>query len=197
MSSAEGFDRFTVSEYLAGEEVAKRKHEYVCGMIYAHAGGTNAHNIIASNVTILLGGQLRGRPCRALNSDTKIKISSATGTRFYYPDSSVVCQSNPATDSFQEAPVVVVEVLSAATRRIDDGEKREAYCSIPSLETYVLLEQSSIAAVVYRREQEGFNRVVVRGPDAVIPVTAIDCQLALKDVYEGVDIIPESPEEDD
>ena len=78
--------------------------------------------------------------------------------RFYYPDAMVVCQSNPMTDAFQDQPVVIVEVLSEGTRRLDVGEKQDAYLTIPSLTHYILLEQDSPTAVVYQRVGERFER---------------------------------------
>ena len=56
-----------------------------------------------------------------------------TETRFYYPDASIVCQPNPQSETFQDAPAVLFEVVSAGTRRIDEGEKRDCYLTIPSL----------------------------------------------------------------
>jgi hypothetical protein len=76
----------SVEEYLAGELASPIKHEYVGGVLYAMAGARNAHNLIASNALVALGARLRGKPCRAYNSDTKIRLRLPTQVRFYYPD---------------------------------------------------------------------------------------------------------------
>jgi len=109
------------------------KHEYLGGAIHAMAGATNGHNEIAMNALGVLYGSLRGKPCRPYNSDTKIRLELSGHTRFYYPDAMVVCHPNPRSDSFQDHPVVVIEVLSESTRRIDLGEKCDAYLKIPSI----------------------------------------------------------------
>ena len=83
MSTTRRFDPVSVADYLAGEEAAVEKHEYVCGEVYAQAGGTNAHNRIATNATIELGSLLRGHQCRVYNSDTKIRICDDDGARFF------------------------------------------------------------------------------------------------------------------
>jgi len=186
MSTASRPAPVSVADYLAGEADADRRHEYVAGIVYGMVGGSNAHNLVATNITGLLHGQLRGGPCRVFNADTKVRIESRSGTRFYYPDASVVCQPNPATDTYHERPVVVVEVLSDSTRRTDEHEKMEAYTAIPSLVAYLLLEQEAAAAVVYRRKGSGFGRETYGGLTAVIPLPEIDCSLPLVDVYEGV-----------
>ncbi len=188
MSAIERIDLISVEDYLAGELNSPVKHEYLGGIVYAMAGGKNSHNRIATNVTGMLYARLRGNPCQPFNSDTKIRIRLPTQTRFYYPDVSVVCHPNPPEDSFQDEPVIVVEVLSESTRRADEGEKKEAYLTVPSLAVYALVEQESAQVVVFRRTNDGFAREVYRGIDRIIPLPAIGGELALKEVYEGVDV---------
>src|SRR5260370_15113279 len=151
MSTAKKLNLVGIDDYLAGELISSVKHEYLGGVVYAMAGARNAHNLIASNTLVALGSRLRGRPCRPFNSDTKIRVRLPAQTRFYYPDGSVICRPNPQTDSFQDEPSVLFEVLSRRTRRIDEGEKKEAYLTIPSLGAYLIIEQESPAIVVFRR----------------------------------------------
>src|SRR5688500_9697909 len=117
MSAAKKLDPITIEDYLAGELISPIKHEYLGGVVYAMAGARNMHNLIATNTLVALGTRLRGKSCRPYNSDTKIRVRLATQTRFYYPEVSVVCRPNPQDDSFQDEPVVIVEVLSRKTRR--------------------------------------------------------------------------------
>ena len=135
---------------------------------------------------IELGTQLKGTPCRALNSDSKVRIQTGANVAFYYPDASVVCGDNIRNDDFQDAPSVVVEVLSQSTRRIDEGEKLQAYMKLPSLHACILLEQDFPAGIVYRRNEEGFQREILYGFDAVIDLPAISVRLALAAAYAEV-----------
>ncbi len=137
---------------------------------------------------------MRGRRCRAFNSDTKIRVRLPTHVRFYYLDVPVICRPNPQDDSFQDEPAVLFEVLSRRTRRIDEGEKKDAYLTIASLGAYVLIEQEMPAAVVFRRTERGFVREVYEGLDAVVPLPEIEIDLPLAEVYDGVEFTPE-PEE--
>jgi Uma2 family endonuclease len=195
MSTVPHYQPIPVRDYLCGEARATRKHEYVDGFVYAMVGATNAHNRIATNATVALGAQLHGKVCQVCNSDTKIRIRSARGTRFYYPDLSVVCHPNPPDDTFHDAPVLVVEVLSKWTCRIDEYEKREAYLSIDSLGVYILVEQSTAAAMVYRRGDSGFDRESYVGLSGCIPLPEIECELSLASLYEQVEF--PSAENDD
>lgn len=196
MSAVKKWNLISVEDYLAGELVSPIKNEYLGGVVYAMAGARNLHNIIATNVLGALHGRLRGRPCRPFNSDTKVRIRLPMQVHFYYPDASVVCRPNPPDDSYQDEPVVVVEVLSRKTRRIDEGEKKDAYLTSPSLAVYLLVEQDMPAIVAFRRTEQGFVREVYEGLQAEVPLGEIETILPLAEVYETVEFRPE-PEEDE
>lgn len=186
-----------MDEYLAGELVSPIKHEYLGGVVYAMAGARNVHNLIKGNVFGFLHARLRGSRCRPYNSDTKIRVRLPTHVRFYYPDASVICRPNPQNDSFQDEPAAIAEVLSRKTRRTDEGEKKDAYLTIPSLSAYMLIEQESAAVVVHRRTERGFVREVYTGLDAVIPLADIGTELPLAEIYDGVEFAPEPDDAED
>jgi Uma2 family endonuclease len=197
MTAALKWNLVSIEDYLAGELESPIKHEYIGGVVYAMAGARNVHNTIAGNVFAISHGRLRGRPCQPFNSDTKIRIRLATQTRFYYPDVSVICRPNPPHDSFQDEPAAIVEVLSRRTRRTDEGEKKDAYLTIPSLNVYLLVEQDAPLVTVFRRTEAGFVREVYDGLDAVIPLAEIEIDLPLAEIYAGVAFIPEPSDEDE
>src|ERR1700733_216240 len=157
MSTAKKLNLVSVEDYLAGELISPVKHEYLGGMVYAMAEARNVHNLIASNALVAAGTRLRGLGCRPYNSDTKIRVHLRAQVRFYYPDVSVICCPNPQSDSFQDAPAAIIEVLSPKTRRTDEGEKKDAYLTIPSLGACLLIEQEVPAVVVFRRTDHGFD----------------------------------------
>jgi Uma2 family endonuclease len=190
MTAAPKLPYISVEDYLEGELVSQVKHEYLGGVVYPMAGARNVHNRIATNVIVSLGSRLRGKPCEPFNSDTKIRIQLPTQVRFYYPDCSVICRPNPPTDSFQDQPAAVVEVLSRDTRRIDEGEKKDAYVTIPTLSAYLLIEQELSAVTVFRRTEQGFVREIYRN-DATIPLPEIGTELPLADIYDRVAFTPE------
>ena len=108
----------------------------------------------------------------------------------------VACRLNPATDTFQDEPVVIVEVISESTRRTNENEKRDAYLSIDSLQQYILVESSTVAAIVYRRSDSGFTRESHIGNEAIFALPEIDCQLSLVDVFEKVEFPPPKSEDE-
>lgn len=186
----------SVEDYLAGELVSSVKHEYLGGYVYAMAGAKNRHNLIAVNILAALHSQLRGKPCRSFNSDTKVRIRLPNQTRFYYTDTMVVCRPNAQDDSYQDEPVVIVEIISRSTRRTDEGEKKDAYLTIPSLSAYLLVEQEMPAIRVHRRTERGFVDELIEGMSSVVPLPEIGAALALADVFEGIEFSPETDDED-
>ena len=195
MNALRNTDLISPAQYLLDEADSPVKREYIGGAIYAMSGARNEHNLIATSLLGSLTFRLRGRKCEPYNSDTKVRIHFPSHTRFYYPDAMVVCQPNPRTDSFQDNPAVIVEVLSRRTRRTDEGEKKDAYLSIPSLKLYLMVEQESPTIVAFRRdEQGGFVRQVYRELEAIISLPEIGTELPLTEVYDRV---PFGPEPDD
>lgn len=191
MGAAKKLELVSVEEYLSRELRSDVKHEYLGGVIHAMADVSNSQSIIAGNILGTLQTQLRGKPCRAFSSNTKVRVRLPTQTRFYYPDASVVRHQNGPHDYHQDAPVVIVEVLSRSTRRTDTGEKKDAYLTIPTLSVYLLVEHEEPAIVAYRRTNDGFVREIYEGHDAVIPLPEIGVELALADIYDDVEFSPE------
>lgn len=195
MSAALKRQPISIEEYLASELASPVKHEYVGGVVYAMAGSRNLHNLIVGNVLGTLFARLRSQPCRVWNSDTKVRVRLPNQTRFYYPDASVVCRSNSPDDSFQDDPILIVEVLSQKTRRIDSGEKLDAYLTMPSLAIYLLVEQEDACVVAYRRTDQGFLREVYAELTDVVPLGEIGVELPLAEVYDGVEFSPEADDD--
>ena len=155
-----------------------------CGL--RHGGRRNRHNLIKNNILIFLGTRLRGRKCKPFDSDTKIRILLAGEVRFYYPDDSIICRQNDEQDTFQDEPLVLFEVLSESTCRLDLGEKKDAYLTIPSLKAYVLVELDSPTVIVFRRTRKGFARQEYTGLDAVLALKEAGTKLPLAEIYEDV-----------
>jgi Uma2 family endonuclease len=88
---------------------------------------------------------------------------------------------------FQDHPVIVFEVLSPGTRRVDEGEKRDAYLSISSLQQYLLVETELPRVVSYTRGDAGFVTEVYESLDTVVQLPSIDAELRLADLYERVE----------
>jgi Uma2 family endonuclease len=188
MTAAERIPLLSVEDYLQHELASEVKHEYAGGYIYAMAGARTVHNRVAMSLVGALHAQLQGHPCEPFNSDMKVRIQTTRYPRFYYPDAMVVCQPNAPDDLYQDQPVVIAEVLSESTRRIDLGEKLDAYLTIPSLQVYLVIETDLPRVVAYRRTPDGaFESEMYDGLEAVVPLAEIAAELPLGGLFERVE----------
>lgn len=180
----------TPEEYLALERLAESKSEYYAGAIFAMAGASRRHNLIAANVVASLHAQLRKRQCDVFPSDMRVKVS-VTGM-YTYPDVAVVCGQPRFDDQVQDTllnPTLIVEVLSKTTAGYDHGEKFEHYRKLESFEEYLLISQERCYIEHFVRQAD--NRWLLSEYEQLqdaIELPSIGCHLALTDVYEKVDI---------
>lgn len=182
-------------EYLELERTSEEKHEYYAGEIFLMSGGTQGHSLIACNIIATLHPQLRRRPCRVYNSDMRVKVEQ--NGLYVYPDITVVC-GEPRFDSGRNDtllnPTIIIEVFSPSTERHDRGRKFQSYRTLDSLQEYVLVAQDEHRIERFTRHNAHFWVLdEASGLDATMQLTAIECELALADVYEKVELTVEEP----
>ena len=171
--------------YLDWENDGEWRHEYVNGVVYAMAGGTENHNLIAGNIAANMKFLLPDR-CRTFSLDMKLHIKKAPDEHYYYPDVFVTCSPTDRDRHSKSEPVIVVEVLSPNTTRADRGEKFQAYTSLQSLMEYVLVAQDVQHLEVYRRRNNWQREDIV--PDAQIVLESIGLLLTFSQVYRQVEL---------
>jgi Uma2 family endonuclease len=176
----------TKNAYLALEQTSPERHEYVAGQVYAMAGGSEEHDLIAGNFYSRLRAHLRGSDCRVFSGNMKIHIPALD--IFYYPDLSVTCDPNDRERYFKERPKLLVEVLSPGTERIDRNEKLINYRQLPSLEEYLLVSQTAPWVGVYRRHGSGhWASETVQG-QGQLTLESVGLTMTLAEVYEDTAI---------
>ncbi len=176
----------TEDEYLASEIRSEFKREYLGGVIYAMAGASEAHNVIAMNLYAGLHRRLRGKPCQPFGSDMKVRLLPLDSTYYYYPDAMIACDPADSGHGWRERPSALFEIISEDTRRIDEREKRLAYLQLASLEAYVRIEQDRTEVVVERRTPEGWRAERLSGLAAVVRLPTLEIDLPLGELYERV-----------
>jgi len=174
-------DFYSISEYLQNELDSDNKHEYIEGQVYAMAGASKNHQRVISNLVRILSDHLRNTPCDTFASDIKVKIGDLA---VFYPDVIVACEPETANEYYTEQPLIIVEVLSKSTRRIDETTKRRLYQSLPSLQEYVLIEQDIVDIEICRRSEGWQPEHYFMGDD--ITFAAIELTVSVNDIYERV-----------
>jgi Uma2 family endonuclease len=131
----------TEEEYLAFEEHAEERHEFVNGELVPIEGVSDAHDRIQVNLTIALGVRLRGTPCRPRAANMRVRLDE-TGL-YAYPDMTIVCgeaQFAPTRPVSLLNPKVVIEVLSESPADYDCGSKAAHYRHRASVQTILLVD---------------------------------------------------------
>ncbi len=160
---------YSFRDYVRVEQDSQLKHEYLDGQIYAMAGGTAEHALLA----MIVGGELmvalRGGRCRVYSSDMRVRVRK-TGL-CTYPDVTVVCgprEPDPEDVNTVTNPIVLVEITSKSTEKYDRGEKFDHYKQIRSLREYVLVSQRDRAIEVRRRTASGWTSHVARAGEKAV-----------------------------
>jgi Uma2 family endonuclease len=180
---------YTDKEYLALEEAAEFKSEYHNGEIIPMTGGSINHNRITGNVYAFLKYQLRGQGKEAFTCDLRVWI--ARYRRFIYPDVFVIqgipTLSENRTDTVTN-PCLIIETLSKSTQYFDHPDKFRYYRSIREFQEYILINQYELLVEHYSKTNDGAWLLrEYETADAKIYLSSINIEIALADIYEGVD----------
>lgn len=181
MSFQHTYTKTSIDDYLNFELSADTKHELIDGEIVAMTGASINHNIISLNMASELRAKLKGSACQAFMADVKLKVNQD----FFYPDVMVVCTRDDESKLYKTAPVLIVEVLSKSTTKLDHTYKRLRYQNIPSLEEYVLIAQDECMLTVMTRKDEWRSAYYYLGDE--ISFYSLGVTLLVEEIYEQVD----------
>ncbi len=174
-------------DYLERERAAQYKSEYRNGQVFAMSGASRPHNLLATNLTRLLGNQLDRPRCELYIADMRVRVQR-TGS-YLYPDLVVVCGGPRFEDGVFDTllnPTVIVEILSPSTEGRDRGIKFADYREIDSLTDYILVAQDETLVERYARRDDGWAITFLRKPDEILRLESIGCEVAIRDIYDLV-----------
>lgn len=184
------FDRIrhmTVEDYFAYDEAIEYKSEYIDGVVYPMMSGTVNHAAIVVNAACALWERVKSRSCRALMGNMRIGVSPM---RYLYPDFSVYC-GKPELDErainlFN--PTLLGEVTSPYATVYEHGNKRDYFRSMPTLQVYLLVDQDEALVEMDTRQDGTWHTQQYAGLDAILPLAALDCDLPMAEIYDGIEI---------
>ena len=163
------------------------RSEYMKGEIIAMSGASLAHNLITGNVFANLYIRLRGSGCLVFANEMRVSIPSVNS--YFYPDVGVVCEEPRFEDDVFDTllnPIVIVEVLSPSTEAYDRGDKFAHYRQLQSLQEYIFVSQDKVRVDHYVRHAAQWILTDFQELEQHLPLTAIQCELPLQEIYENV-----------
>jgi Uma2 family endonuclease len=152
------------------------------GIIYPTAPEGAGHTKIkfAVQVGLLAGLRERTVPCHMLPDGMTVCIDELTA---YEPDALVYCGTELAPNAVEVPnPVIVVEVLSPSTRRVDASAKLAGYFRLASVAHYLIVDPNR-RLVIHHARQTGdliATRIVA---DGAIELDPPGIQLRRADIY--------------
>jgi Uma2 family endonuclease len=176
-------DKAAFLEWVQGRE---ERHELDRGRVIMTTGGSRAHWQIAFNLAKALDARLDPSKWAVL-PEFGIDLETQS-VRF--PDVIVDIAGQTATDLTATGPVLIAEVLSPSSERVDLGDKSAEYLRLSSLAAYLVFAQDQIKAWVWTRGPAGFpaGPQVLEGDDAVVRIEGLGIDLRLTDIYTRVRI---------
>jgi Uma2 family endonuclease len=174
----------TEEQYLHLERQADFKSEFHDGQMFAMAGASPNHALLANRIGALLDRQVPPG-CRTFNSDLRVKVSSAG--LYTYPDCSVICGEPQFAGDQQDViinPLLLVEVLSPSTEGYDRGKKFELYRTIESFREYLIVHQDRQHVEHYSKQDDGSWLLREHiGADGSVAIPRLNVQILVAELY--------------
>jgi Uma2 family endonuclease len=146
----------TADEFIAWamKQAEGERYELVAGEVVAMAPERAGHGRMKGRMYVRLDDAIRtaNLDCEAFPDGMAVRVDDNT---IYEPDAMVRCGVPVPNDAIEVTdPVVVVEVVSASSRKRDSGSKLEDYFRIPTVRHYLIVKtettQSSTTAATTR-----------------------------------------------
>ena len=181
---------YSVEEYLALDREAEYKNEYLAGEIFAMGGASPKHVLIAGNTAREFGNRLRDTNCQVYSAD--LRVQADVGNAYHYPDVAVVCGRPEYLDKRKDTvtnPLVIVEVLSPATRNYDRGDKFASYRRLDSLREYILIAQEACHVEHFVRKEGCWEFTEIDDRLGNLMVPTLDIVIPLTEIYAKVEFL--------
>lgn len=171
----------TVDAFLVWAEGRPGRYELMDGEVVAMSPERVRHADTKFAVQLALRTALRagGLPCRMLPDGLSVKIDNGT---VFEPDALVYCGDTLDPDAIViPEPMIVVEVLSPGTKRIDTGRKLQGYFRLPSVMHYLIIDAERRTVIHHRRADDDLieTRIASSGelrlapPGLTLPLAAL------------------------
>jgi Uma2 family endonuclease len=178
----------TRDEFFAWAEADGGRWEFDGFAPVAMTGGNLSHSQIGVNLVTALRTRLRGAPCRPLGPDAGL---ATIGDTVRYPDALVTCTKFPGEARVVPGVVVVFEVLSPTSGRVDRIVKLREYRAVPTIRRYVIPEYASAELTVFTRNAAEADWVAVPlAAEDMLRMPEIGIEIPVAELYEDVEFPP-------
>jgi Uma2 family endonuclease len=147
------------------------------------------HNKLVSNIHGRLFIALLNEPYQVYTQAPNIYI--ALTQKYRIPDAAVLPEKVELNDKkWVTNPLIVVEVVSPSSEKLDFDDKLREYRSIETLQEYLIIAQDELYIAHYTRNThtQWFYETYNNKTDEII-LSSIGVKLTLKEIYKNVELI--------
>ena len=176
--------RMTVDQFLTWAQGRPGRYELLRGEVFSMAPETTGHADVKGAIYAALRDTIRREQlaCHVLPDGVTVRIDGNTA---YEPDVQVYRGEKLRGAALEVPnPVIIVEVLSPSTQRVDVSLKLAGYFKLPSVAHYLIVDPTQPSVIQHSRGTDDtiLTRIVTSG---VIVLDPPGLSLALSDIYEG------------
>lgn len=143
--------KYSLEEYLALDAASESRLEFHDGDVIAMAGGTFNHNFIAQNLLLTIRQFFNEKGCYVFMENVRLDIEHLN--KYYYPDILLTCDEEDLESTKNvKNPVLIAEVISESTFKIDTKKKLKDYMLLRSLRYYIIVYQEDMYIEVFSRK---------------------------------------------
>ena len=181
----------TQDQFLDWAQAQDGRYEFDGFQPVAMTGGTANHSRGMRNILFALGTRLRGTGCEVLGPDAGLAM---VGDAVRYPDALVTCVKFPGTVRLIPGVVVVFEVVSPISGRVDRIDKLREYRAVWSIRRYVILEYLSAGLTAFSRNDGTADwTAIALTADETLDMPELGIAVPVREFYEGVDLTGTPP----
>lgn len=175
---------WTQEEFFSWAEAQEGRYEFDGLQPVAMTGGTINHDRITRKLNRSLDTHLGTGPCEPLGPNAGVET---VGKAVRYPDALVTCSKVGGEEYLVPGAVVVFEVISPTSSRIDRIVKLREYAAVPSIRRYVILESTTVGLTVFERSgPDEMWRAAPLTKDDILRMPEIGVEIPVAEFYEGM-----------
>ncbi|QRR02340.1 Uma2 family endonuclease [Dyadobacter sandarakinus] len=175
---------YTPEEYFTYCETHEGQFEFVNGEIFEMSGETITANQIAGNIHFYMRGLLQNGSYLFMQNAVKLRVEEEKVFRI--PDFFIAKKSGNQ-HKFATEPLLIVEVVSESSAKMDKTTKLNEYRTIQSLQYYLIVEQETCLVEAYIREGNRWYVEFYDQIDQVILLPYFKAELPVSKIYADVD----------
>jgi Uma2 family endonuclease len=175
---------WTQEEFFTWAATQEAPYEFDGFQPVAMTGGNIGHSRLMRSLHRALDTRLRNGPCEPLGPDAGVETFNRA---VRYPDALVTCSRAENGERLTPGVVIVFEIVSPTSGRIDRIVKVREYATVPSIRRYVILESSTVGMTVFERgsAQDSWQATTLTSGDT-LRMPEIGIEIPVTELYDGI-----------